>query len=198
MLTAYLIAVAFGGTLLGASLLFGGKGEHPALESGGGGAHGHDHVHDHHDVDASEVLAWLPLTSIRFWSFFATFFGAVGTALTLSGTLGSAAIIAALAVLVGYGCGVGAVAAVRLAGARSANSTTSGGDLVGRSGVLLLGAGPGSPGKVRVDAKGRMQDAIAELVEADGPALPTGARVLVVSVAADGRALVTPDESSDA
>ena len=192
MLTAYLISVAFGGTLLGASLLLGGKVDKPALEAGGhGGAHGdgHDHVHDHHDVDAADAMAWLPLTSIRFWTFFFAFFGAVGTALVLTGALTSAVITAALAAGVGYASGVGAVTAVRLAGARSANSATSAGDLTGATGTLLLGAGSIEPGKVRVEVKGRSQDLIA--VIDGGEPLATGAKVMIISVSSDGRAVVT-------
>lgn len=194
VLTAYLIAVAFGGTLLGASLLLGGKVDKPALEAGGH-SDGHDHVHDHHDVDAADAVAWLPLSSIRFWTFFFAFAGAVGAAITLTGALGSAALVAAIAVAVGYATGVGAVTAVRLAGARSANSATSGRDLQGATGTLLLGAGPSSPGKVRVEVKGRAQDLIAVT---DDEALASGATVMVVSVDEAGRALVTRHDDEQA
>ncbi|MEZ4365848.1 MAG: hypothetical protein R2939_06120 [Kofleriaceae bacterium] len=195
-MTIYLLALAFGGTLLGASLLLGGKGEHPALGDGGGdagaghGDHaGHDHLHDHHDVGAAEVVAWLPLTSLRFWSFFLAFAGAIGCALTVTGALASAALIAALAGGTGWLTGVGAVTAVRLAGRKDADSMTRPGELVGATGVLLLGAGPGQPGKVRLDAKGRQQDFV---VTTDDPApLATGTTVLVVGAAADGRLIVT-------
>lgn len=200
MLTIYLLAVAFGGTLLGASLLLGGKGgDHPALGDGGGdadgvGGHdagGHDHVHDHHDgdMDVDGLLAWLPLKSVRFWSFFMAFGGAIGCALTVGGVISSAVLVAVLALVVGWATGLGAVTAVRLAGARSADSMTRPGELIGTTGILLLGAGAQSPGKIRIEVKGRVQDFIVETDDQDP--LSTGTKVLVIGSTSGGRLTVT-------
>jgi hypothetical protein len=184
LLTAYLIAVAFGGTLLTASLVMGGKDADAGHGDGDAGDGGHDG--DGH----GGAFDWLPLTSLRFWTFFFTFGGAVGTALTLLGSPASALIVAGAAVGVGAASGIGSVAAVKALAAGSADSSTSPAELVGTTGHLLLGAGPSEPGKVRVEVKGRVQDFIAT---SDEP-LPTGARVLIVSSQADGRLVVTKNE----
>lgn len=188
MLTAYLIAVAFGGTLLTASLVMGGKDADAG--HGDGDAGDGDSGHDGDGHGHGGAFDWLPLTSLRFWTFFFTFGGAVGTTLTLLGSPASVLIVAAAALVVGAASGIGSVAAVKALAAGSADSSTSPAELVGTTGRLLLGAGPSEPGKVRVEVKGRVQDFIAT---SDEP-LPTGARVLIVSSQADGRLVVTKNE----
>jgi membrane protein implicated in regulation of membrane protease activity len=186
LLTAYLISCAFGGTLLLASMVFGGK------DTDSGDGHGGADKGLDKGVGLGDAAAWFPAASMRFWTFLLTFGGAVGAALTVFASPMSAALVGAAALGVGYASGVGAVATVRLLTAKSSDSSTSPSELVGSTGQLLLGAGPTEPGKVRVDVKGRLQDFVAVSDEA----LPTGERVLVVASQPDGRLVVTRSDDT--
>jgi len=103
MLPVYLGALAFGGTLLVASLLL-GFGHHDA----DGAGHDHDKGHD----KGSDGFGWLPVASVRFWTFFLGFGGLAGTLLTYA--TGTAwPIVAGASAVVGWASGVGVVAAMR-------------------------------------------------------------------------------------
>jgi hypothetical protein len=174
----YLGAVAFGVTLLLASLVLGGK------DTGhGDGGHGHD--------SGDMGLGWAPVTSLRFWVFLLTFGGGAGLALTGLGS--SAAVAAGGALGIGWASGAIAVAVVRSLTRHSVSSELRGVDLVGVTGTLVLPVGPGKPGKVRVDAKGRTEDYVANVVE-DGGELPSGAAVLIVAEGDLGSLLVAKGE----
>lgn len=168
----YLAAVAFGVTLLVASLVLGGKDtDH--------GGHGHGH--------AGVGLGWAPVTSLRFWVFFFAFGGAAG--LALDQLESSAAVVAAGAGGIGWVSGVMAVAIIRGLAKRSISSEVGASDLLGATGTVLLPVGPNRPGKVRVEIKGRAEDFVAVVVD-DGVELPTGAQVLIVSEGEGGTLLV--------
>jgi hypothetical protein len=172
----YLGAVAFGVTLLVASFAFGGK------DTGHGG-----HAHDGGDFG----LGLVPVTSLRFWVFLFTFGGGAGLAL---GWLGSSTFVGAMGALgVGWASGATAVAVIRSLSRQSVSSDLRAADLVGATGTLVLPVGPGKPGKVRIDIKGRIEDFVAHVVE-DGGELATGATVLVVAEGASGSLLVTKGE----
>lgn len=176
----YLGAVAFGVTLLLASLLMGGKD----TGHGGGG-----HTHDSASGDLG--LGWAPVTSLRFWVFLFTFGGGAGLAL---GWLGSgAAVTAGGAIGIGWASGAGAVAIVRSLTRHSVSSALGGADLIGETGTLVLPVGPGRPGKVRVDAKGRIEDYIANVAD-DGGELPSGSAVMIVAEGDRGSLLVARSE----
>jgi membrane protein implicated in regulation of membrane protease activity len=171
----YLGAVAFGLTLLLASLVLGGK----------------DTDHAGHDGDAGELgLGWAPVTSLRFWVFLLTFGGGAGLALTALGS--SSAIAAGGALGVGWASGALAVVAIRSLTRHSVSSELRAAELIGQTGTLVLPLGPGRPGKVRVDVKGRTEDYVANLVD-DGE-LPSGAAVLIVAEGEHGSLLVTRAE----
>lgn len=173
MTTVYLAAVAFGVTLLLASILLGGK------DTDGG------------DTSADVGLGWAPVMSLRFWVFLLAFGGGAGFALT---KLGSSEIVAAIGALgIGWAAGAVAVMVVHKIGKDSVSTDVDGGDLIGTTGTLLLPVGPGKPGKVRIDIKGRSEDFVASLVE-DGAELPTGAPVLVVAEGERGSLLVAKGE----
>lgn len=175
----YLGAVAFGVTLLLASLLLGGKDTDP------GG-----HAQDGGDLG----LGGAPVTSfrsLRFWVFFLTFGGGAGLALTALGS--SAAVAAGGALGVGSAAGAIAIAAIRSLARHSVSSELAAADLVGATGTLVLPVGPGRPGKVRVDAKGRTVDYVANIVE-DGGELPSGTAVLIVGEDDGGELLVAKGE----
>jgi hypothetical protein len=169
----YLGAVAFGVTLLIASLfLHGGKDT------------GHSH-------DSADALGWAPVTSLRFWVFFFAFGGGTGYALT---QLDSSQVVSAVgAAGVGWLSGTMAVAVVRALTKRSVSSELGARELVGETGLLLLPVGPNRPGKVRVEVKGRAEDFVANVVE-DGGDLPTGTSVLIVAEGDRGSLLVTKHE----
>ncbi|HEY5926031.1 MAG TPA: hypothetical protein VIV11_30300 [Kofleriaceae bacterium] len=165
-------------TLLVASFLLGGK-DTDGGDGDSGGAHG--------DMG----LAWAPFGSLRFWVFFLTFGGGAGFALT---QLGSSSVIAGVgAGGIGWLAGALAVTVIRSMTKHSASSELAAGELVGTTGTLTLPVGPGQPGKVRVEIKGRAEDFVANIVE-DGGNLPTGTTVLIVSEGERGSLLVTKHE----
>lgn len=170
----YLGAVAFGVTLLLASLLLGGK------DTDHGDGHGHD-------SDAGFGLGWAPVTSLRFWVFMFTFGGIAGLALQ---QLGSSELVAGIgAGGVGWASGALAVTVIRSLSKKSVSSELSTKELVGETGTLLLPVGPGVTGKVRVEVKGRAEDFVANVVE-DGGEIPSGTTVLIVSEGDAGSLLV--------
>jgi hypothetical protein len=174
----YLGAVAFGVTLLVASFLMGGKD----TDHGGDG-----HAHDGGGLG----LGWAPVTSLRFWVFLFAFGGGAGLALT---RLGSSELVAAIGALaIGWGAGAVAVAAVRQLTRNSVSSELAAADLIGATGKLVLPVGPGRPGKVRVDIKGRTEDFVAQLVD-DGGELPSGSAVLIIAEGEGGSYLVARGE----
>ena len=169
----YLGAVAFGVTLLVASLFF----------------HGGKDTDHGHDTEAG--LAWAPIASIRFWVFLFAFGGGTGYVLT---RLGSSELEAAAgAVGVGWLSGALAVTVIRALGKRSVSSEVGAAELVGSTGTLVLPVGPGKPGKVRLEVKGRAEDFVANVVE-DGGDLPSGTPVLIVAEGDRGTLLVTKHE----
>lgn len=170
----YLGAAAFGVTLLIASFFLGGKD----TDHGDSG---------HHGTDAGAGLAWAPIGSLRFWVFFFTFGGGAGYALT---HMGSSSVVSAVgAAAIGWVAGALAVTVVRSLAKSSVSSEVAASDLVGMTGSLVLPVGPGQPGKVRLDVKGRTEDFVANIVE-DGGNLPTGSMVLIVAEGDRGSLLV--------
>ncbi|HVK87961.1 MAG TPA: hypothetical protein VM513_27765 [Kofleriaceae bacterium] len=174
MTTIYLAAIAFGVTLLLASILLGGKDT------------------DHGDGPDTDVgLAWAPVMSLRFWVFFLAFGGGAGYALT---RLGSSEVVSAVGALgIGWAAGAVAVLVVHKVSKESVSSDVTASELVGVTGTLVLPVGPGKPGKVRVEIKGRSEDFVATLVE-DGAELPTGTPVLIVAEGDRGSLLVAKTE----
>jgi hypothetical protein len=171
--TVYLAAVAFGVTLLVASLLLGGKDT------------------DHGDADADVGLAWAPVGSMRFWVFLLAFGGGAGYALT---RLGSSPVVSAIAAAaIGWAAGTIAVVVVRKVTKSSVSTSVESADVIGTTGTLLLPVGKDRPGKVRVELKGKAEDFVATIVD-DGVELPTGAQVLVVAEGDNGALLVSKAE----
>ena len=199
----YLGAVAFGVTLLVASLALGGKdtdhGGHAHEAAGGGG------------------FGWAPIASLRFWVFLFAFGGGAGLAL---GGLGSSPAVAAGGALgIGWASGAIAVAVIRSLTRHSVSSELGGAELVGATGTVVLPIGPGKPGKVRVDIKGRIEDYVANVadersevggrprlidersesggragVNDDSSELPTGTAVLIIAEGDRGSLVVAKGE----
>ncbi|MFT3693254.1 MAG: hypothetical protein QM831_08935 [Kofleriaceae bacterium] len=174
----FLGAVAFGVTLLVASFVLGGKDT--------------DHAGVHHVDHGGHALgSILPFTSLRWWVFVLTFGGGAGLALQ---QLESSPTVAAIgAIVIGWLSGSIAVSVIRTLSRSSSSSVVDAKELVGATGTLLLPASAQTPGKVRIDVKGRQEDFVAFLVE-DGPALPTGSQVLIVAEGDRGTLLVNKVE----
>jgi membrane protein implicated in regulation of membrane protease activity len=185
MLMVYLIALIVGGVLLALTLVLGGAVDHHAggdLDHHAGGGDS-DHAGS---LDA--VFGWLPVTSLRFWTFFAAFFGAVGTVLS-AWSLAGPAPAAVLAVAAGYLSGLIMDRSMRYLRRADSNSSLGGGDVVGAGAEVLLPVAAGAAGKVRVRLKGRAVDLLA--VTEDEEALAAGQHVMVLSMRDDGHVVVT-------
>jgi len=219
LLHVYLAALGFGGTLVLASLLLGDRDSDASadadagVDAGGDVGHdlghdadsgadashdvgGHTHGHDgpaHGDV-ASGLTggAWLLVRSFRFWTFVLAFGGLVGTLLTWSGAAGTLPVAGASGG-VGFLAGAASVWAMRAVGRGAASSDIDENALAGATATVLVAVPPGGVGKVRLDAKGRVIDLLAETE--DEAALPIGAEVLVIGGSHDGRVMVTRNPS---
>jgi hypothetical protein len=178
MLSLYLGALAFGGTLLVASMVLGAGQKdvsHGDTDDAGDKDHGGD------------GLAWLPVTSLRFWTFFLAFGGATGALLTATTSLGVGP-VAAAAWAVGWASGVAIVASVKSLRKGSVGSEVSSKDLRGETAEVTVALGKDRIGKVRVVAKGRIHDVIAET---DDTQLSIGDKVMILGEGAEGRVQVT-------
>lgn len=201
MLTLYLIALMLGGTLVLATLILGGHGD-GALETdldldvdvdvdvaaevdSDAGADA-----DSDAVGAADaILSWLPVSSMRFWTFFLAFFGLTGSILTGFDMLSSSLGIGIIAGMVGYVSGFTVVRALRNLRATSTDSSVSEQDYLGATGVVMIGVHRGALGKVRLALKGRDVELLAETEDE----LPLVAKqpVMVYAVTAEGHVLVT-------
>lgn len=192
MLAAYLITLIVGGVLVAISLVVGGDGDaggHDGqLEGGGhGDAHAHDDGHVDHGGALDAALGWLPIGSLRFWTFFAAFFGLTGTALSLLPGSGSV-VTAVAAVAVGYGAGIALTRIVRRLQRSSSDSSLAAADLIGATAHVLLPVAPGRAGKVRLHLKDRAIDLLAETQE-DAELTP-GEKALVIAAPQQGHVVI--------
>lgn len=205
MLTLYLIALGLGGTLLLASLLLGGDHDgHAAGDLDAPGELAADAAPDaagdaaDHGMAADAALAWLPVASLRFWTFFLAFFGLTGTVLSVAGTTGrmvaSPLVTGLIAGATGYACGLGVVVAIRRMRASQTDSTASVDDYVGASALVMVSVAPGKPGKVRLEVKGRTVELLAETE--DETAFAVQELALIYAVNERGRAVITRPESA--
>jgi len=214
MLTIYLASFLIGGVLVVSSVLFGGEGHghdvdhgvsHDAADEAGQGddavsasAGGHDavggdeHGAGHGGPVPTGAAVWLPFLSLRFWTFFAAFFGLAGLALTLLG-LAPAPLALPIALGVGALCGTGVAWLNRRLVSTQIDSSVTNQDMQGLTARVLLDVESGSFGRVRVGVKGYIKDLRA--ITDDGKRLATGEQVLVVSVR-DGVAKVTSIQQS--
>ncbi len=172
MLQIYLGALAFGGTLLVASMFLGSK----------------DADHDHDKDSGVDGLGWLPVTSLRFWTFLLAFGGIAGALLTWLGGVGEPIVgIAALAV--GWGSGVGMTMAMRGLRKGSVGSEVALAELSGETAQVVVALQKDQVGKVRLSAKGRVLDLLAETDDVEP--LTLGTSVMIVGEGEQGRVQVT-------
>jgi len=210
LLHVYLAALGFGGTLVLASLLLGDRDTDASADAdvsvdadAGGVDAGHDlgadgghvdggHADGHpghgHDAAGAMTAGWLLVRSFRFWTYALAFGGAVGALLTATG-VAAAPVVAVAAGGVGLASGAGSVWLLQAVRRGAASSDIDESALAGATATVVVAVAPGSVGKVRLDAKGRVIDVLAETE--DDAALPIGAEVLIVSGSQDGRVMVT-------
>lgn len=189
LIYVYVFALVLGSVLLGASFLLGG--DHDAdldgdIDIDGDAGLDADHGHSSHG-DLGGLFG--VLGSMRFWTFFAAFFGLTG--IVLDGLD-----LAAQFVALGLAIGVGALtgwAAVTLINRLSADDTgvaAGVNDYVGKSGVMLISGGPNKLGKIRITLKGTTVDVLAE---SDDELIAIGEHALIVEMRGVKAAVVKLD-----
>lgn len=143
---------------------------------------------------------WLPLLSLRFWTYGSCFFGLSGGLLTTL-TPGAPRLILGLALAMGLGCGY--VASWTFRRLRRAPLITALGPrhFAGAIGTVLVPVGTDRPGKVRVRLRDQEHDLLAR--SAEDVDLPRGTRVLVIEyrdetarVVHAGRLLAAPGDAA--
>lgn len=150
MFYVFIGSLVLGGILLGASILVGD----------GHGEVDHD-LHAHIDAEGIDVIVGA-FRSLRFWTFFLTFFGLTGVALKGLALVESTVLVTLLGVIMGALAGYGALFAFRLIDRKESNSVAGSSDFVGKTGRMLVGVAPGSFGKIRVQVKGTTVDLLAK------------------------------------
>jgi hypothetical protein len=190
---AYVFALVLGSILLGASFLLGGD------HDGDGDAHGdvdHDHDLDAHadgDHDAQGDLGGFfgVLGSMRFWTFFAAFFGLTGVVLDgfdLTGEL----MALGLSIGVGFVTGWLAVTLIRRLSAHDTGVAAGVDDYVGKSGELLIAVRPDRIGKIRIELKGTTVDVLAL---SEDEAIAKGEQALILEMREDKAVVVRLDSA---
>ena len=188
LLKIYLASLAFGGVLLVASLILG--------HDGGDADHDFD-GHPDMDLDVDVDLDGDPgspthgdldalggifgaLKSIRFWTFFTAFFGLTGSVLEGFGLLDSEYIVLAIAIVIGIVAGATIVTMLNRLRAGEHGHVEGSTDYVGKSGRVLVTIRQDTPGKLRLEMRGRTIDLLATTEEADP--IPTGDQALVIEM----------------
>jgi len=203
MLSIYLISLFVGGSIVGFSALAGGHDgdvDHD-FDAGVGADLGLDaevglgidgDVGVGHDislaadaepgVDAGFDLGfWMPFLSLRFWTYFAAFFGLTGTLLT---SLAMASVIPTLLVslVMGLGCGTTAATVVKYLQKTSGGGHEDVASFRGKLGTVVLGARDGERGRVRINMPGETVSLPA--VMEGGRELLNGSRIVILKVEA--------------
>jgi hypothetical protein len=188
-------ALVLGSILLGASFLLGGD------HDGDGDVDGHADADASHDLDTHadgghEAHGDLGgffgvLGSMRFWTFFAAFFGLTGVVLDgfdLTGQFTAGG----LSVGVGFVTGWTAVTLIRRLSAEDTGVAAGVADYVGKTGELLIGVRPDRIGKIRIELKGTIVDVLA-LTEDE--AIAKGQQALILEMRDDKAIVVRLDST---
>jgi len=180
MLTVYIVSAIVAGVLILLSTL--------------GAVHGFEHeLHiDHvdsggHDPDAAQGV-WIPIFSLRFYTYLFAGFGATGLLITLLTTT-NAAVAMWLAIAVGLVAGFSVSIVVRMLRISEATSGAKEADILGTEAEVLVAIKGKTPGRIRCVAKGETIDFLAICDDPDP--IEIGSSVIVVAIE-DGRALVMP------
>lgn len=191
MLSVYLIALLVGGFLLAMSML--GGGDHDVDVDVDVDVDADADADADADVDGGhdgfDVMGWLPIASLRFWTFFAAFFGLTGLIIDTGGFVGQYVGLG-IAGAVGYGCGFTMTRLIRSLRRERVDSSLAIGDCVGETARVILPVAPGKTGKVRLEIKGRTVELMAETEDEDLELAP-GQACVVYGLNEDGSAVVT-------
>lgn len=185
----YLVAAGFAGTFIAFTMASSADAEladEPATEGAPEPELGHHSAHG--SIMADAAFSWLPITSLRFWTFAVAFFGIAGALLTWLADTGTITTLV-LAIAVGWITGVIASWITRVVALREASSQVGDLDLQGATGVVVVGFSQGQLGKVRVEAKGRTFDVLAKTT--DEAAVAPGTKVQILTMT-KGQAVVAP------
>lgn len=193
LIYAYVFALVLGSVLLGASFLLGGKdmdGDHDVGDHDADLDHDLDgHSGDGHDTHGDLGGFFGVLASMRFWTFFAAFFGLTG--IVLDGLDLAAPMLAlVLAIAVGFLMGWTAVTLIKRLSANDTGVAATVDDYVGKSGEMLIAAGPQRLGKIRIELKGTTVDVLAE---SDEQTIARGEQALIVEMRGAKAAVVKLD-----
>lgn len=191
MLTLYLIALAIGGTLVVASLLFGGDMEADADIDVDVDADFDADFDADVDADIGHGLDfgdWLPVTSIRFWTFFMAFFGLTGTLMQGLGVIDMKWVTVGISTAVGWVCGTAIVIVYRKLKRDVVNSHIGEADFVGATGTIVVAVARGNAGKIRLQLGGRTVELIAKTEDDEEFAAKQNA--IVFKVKKDGSVLI--------
>jgi hypothetical protein len=192
---AYVFALVLGSILLGASFLMGGDHEADAHGDVEGHADaGHDldgHADGEHEAHGDLGGLFGVLASMRFWTFFAAFFGLTGVVLD-GFNLAEELVALGLAIGVGFVTGFVAVTVIRRLAATDTGVAAGVGDYVGKTGELLIGVGPQRIGKIRIELKGTTVDV---LVLTDDDAIAKGEQALILEMRGDKAVVVRLDSA---
>ncbi len=185
----YVFALVLGGILLLASMFLGGEdGADADLDAdldanldadvSSEVDHGHQILDAAADSHGSPAGFFTTLLSLRFWTFFMTFFGATG--LTFEGLeLVASPLTPLVATGVGLITGYITVTVLRTLAREGGGAIATAVDYVGKSGRILLPIRPGVVGKVRLEVGGTTVDMLAS--STDGP-LESGDEALVIEM----------------
>lgn len=190
MLSLYLIALLVGGFLLALSMLGGHDTDVDADVDFDADADIDADADADADLDGGgfdAIMAWLPFASLRFWTFFAAFFGLTGVILDI-GELATPWVSLGIAVGVGYVTGASTTRLIRKLRSERVDSSLSRDDCIGETARVVLPIAKGDPGKVRLDIKGRTVELTADTEEESG--LAVGQRCVIYEVKSDGHAVV--------
>lgn len=211
MLFIYLATLGFGAVLILVSLVAGAAGHGggsqteigkpdgipvpPQLEGGASADVAGETAIDKPDVhvpdkpDAGAIWAYIPITSIRFWSYAALAFGLVGVALEYAAIPGWIGFSAAA----GTGVSIGWMAAqvFRRVLRDQVTGETDVSAFAGREGVVVIAVRPGGRGKVAVEGPGGRVELPA--TTRDTRALDRGVRVLITQVSANTAEITSID-----
>jgi membrane protein implicated in regulation of membrane protease activity len=122
---------------------------------------------------------WLPIFSLRFWTFGIAFFGLAGWLLSIMNV--AAPLTLAIAVVLGMVCGGGVAIALRQLRKRDIDSMVRSADYVGLSGIVEIPFDANSRGKIQLQVRGIT---IGLMAMTDNPnGFQAGDRVFVVSTA---------------
>lgn len=133
---------------------------------------------DGHADGSLADLIWIPLFSMRFWTFGSAAFGFTGAALTLGGL--HWALVLSLSMLFGSVVGTAAAYFFRALKKDSVSSGITLKSYVGEEASVMLPVAPGARGKIAIETPTGRIDMLAETRD-DAP-IPRGSAVIIASI----------------